>query len=49
MRGLVEGGPDGGRERFVGWLALLAALERLFNESAVARPSPVSLRSRSTK
>ena len=40
MRGLVEGGPRGRRERFVGWLALLAALERLFNDVPQARPLP---------
>ena len=38
MRGSVEGGL-GRREGFVGWLALLAALERVFAESTGALPS----------
>ena len=38
MRGLVEGGNRGRRERFVGWLALLAALERIFNTGAQTPP-----------
>ena len=37
MRGSVEGGL-GRSEGFVGWLALLAALERVFGESPGALP-----------
>ena len=41
MRGQVEAGTGGRREGFVGWLALLAALERLINDPPTARPLPV--------
>lgn len=44
MRGLVEGADGLRRERFVGWLALLAALERLVNDV----PAPRPLRARAT-
>ena len=45
MRGLVEGGNRGRGERFVGWLALLAALERIFNTGARTPSSDNTLES----
>ena len=41
MRGRVETGAGERPERFVGWLSLLAALERLINDPPTARPIPV--------